>query len=200
MSTQKDPLFTPFGVAKWISLHTPKVFGQAAPTDKDPGRYQVTLLLDPDTEEYTAFVEQCRERVEELYEEYLQNTSDKKPKKLDSEVLPIVEDTDRDGEETGLMEIKTGVKAGGIRSDNGEAWRRKVPVVGLDAKPIEVTKEFAMGTKLRVSFEPSLWNPTGTSVLKATFRLRAAQIREAQFRSDGGGSDFNDMQVEEDFD
>lgn len=200
MSDKKNVLYTPFGTAKWISLYTPKVFGGAAPTDKDPGRYQVSLLLDPDSDEYSAFVARCNEKVQELYEEYLEKTSDKKPKKLDADVLPIVEDTDRDGDETGLMEVKTGVKAGGIRSDNGEPWSRKVPVLDLAAKPMELDQEFAMGTKLRVSFEPSLWNPTGTNVLKATFRLRAAQIKEAQFRDAGGGDDFAGMELEEDFD
>lgn len=191
---------TPFGTAKWISLYAPKVFGGGAPTPEEPGRFNVSLLLDPESDEYSAFLTECREAVDRLYAEYLEKTNDRKTKKLDADVLPIVEDTDRDGDETGLMEVKTSVKAGGIRSDTKEAWTRKIPVVGLDTKPLELDQEFAMGTKLRVSFEPSLWSPTGTNVLKATFRLRAAQIKEAQFRDAGGGNDFADMVVAEDFD
>lgn len=200
MSNKENVIRSPFGTAKWISLYAPKVFGGGTPTPEEPGRYQVSLLLDPESDEYGSFVKECREVVDKLYSEYLEKTSDRKPKKLDGDVLPIVEDTDRDGDETGLMEVKTGVKAGGVRSDTKEAWSRKIPVFGLDGKPMTLEQEFAMGTKLRVSFEPSLWSPTGTSVLKATFRLRAAQVKEAQYRDAGGDSDFADMVVEEDFD
>ena len=173
---------TPVGTAKWIDVVTPKVFGGAAPTPEAPGRYQVSLMLDPERDEVAQFLAEFREKANAAFEDKIEaGEIPPNAKKYEDGFLPVADDTDRDGNVTGMIVVKAGLSAGGKRRD-GSAWTRKVVLKDLQGKTLELAdgEEPSYGTKLRMSLEPFIYNVQGTSMWRVSGRLRAVQIVDLQ--------------------
>jgi len=111
-------------------------------------------------------------------------------KKYEDGFLPVGDDTDRDGNPTGMVVVKAGLSAGGKRRD-GSAWTRKVVLKDLQGKTLELAdgEEPGYGTKLRMSLEPFIYNVQGTSMWRVSGRLRAVQIVDLQI---AGGATADD--------
>lgn len=197
MSTTTKYLVTPFGKAKWIDLLTPKVFGGAAPTPQDPGRYQLVLMLDPDSTQTQQFLEDFANKSDQLFQDKLEEMGGSGAKKYDDGFLPVMDDTDQDGKPTGLLCVKMAVRAGGVRKD-GTPWSHRIPIKDALGKTYKFNEgeEPGYGTDCRASFEPFLYPVQGTKMWRVSARLRSVQIRDLVVPSRGADGDFAGVEVE----
>lgn len=118
---KKEEVFTsPKGVAKFPHLNKPQTKVGDKPCDPN---YSVKLLLDPNDAATIALVEKIKATHAAGYAEAKKANPKKKYNDMGTSNM-IEEDTNKDGEPTGLLAIKFKCKAEGKRRDGG-VWTFK---------------------------------------------------------------------------
>ena len=179
---------SPKGRALFAHLYTPSVYDKsnpnAKPTPKNPGKWEVNIVLDQTDPGVRDFLEELEQICEELYQEG--GGGEKHPK-----FMPFAPDIDKDGNETSSVRIVARQKAGWT-DDKGEFHPRTLPIVDHNIEPLKLTQEMGHGSLIKISFEPTVYRIGGLA--RAAFRLRAVQVLKLVTY---GTSPANDFEVEE---
>lgn len=194
---------TPTGSAKWLDIVTPKVYGGGQPTDAEPGRYQATIMLDPDQDSTQQFLDDLRRAADDAFEAKMEEMGRPKGhKKLEDGFLPVTDDTDKEGRETGMLLVKAGCKAGGLRKDK-TPWKKRIPITYRSTADKEAAEESGAapgyGSKIRFSFDLLPYEMQGTKMWRISLQLRAVHV--VDYVPAGGNNTENDFadEAEEDF-
>jgi hypothetical protein len=177
----KQKLFTPKLRAFYITLGEAKHYN----ADDKLGSYSVSLSVDPEAN--ADWVNQMEELGEDLYTEYLDAAGKKKLQRRDP-IVPMKNEEDREGNETGNLLVKFNAKAN--REKDGRMWPVDVPV--LDTKgnriPTDKVKLLSRGTEMKVSFDANAYYMSG--VFGISFKLRAVQVVDPVWRDGSPEDDF----------
>jgi hypothetical protein len=189
---------TPFGIAKYLNLQTPQLFQGKPRREGDKGNYGCTLLLDPESDEVSEWLESMDRVGMEALDQFRQESGDAKLKPYDEGFLPIVEDADKEGVKSGMLAVKLSRAAGGLRKSDGKPWSWSIPIVDHNAEPLDLSDgELGRGTILRLSFDVNPWKIPSTNFVRISFKIRDVQVRKAEFFSGSStGGDFDGMKVE----
>ena len=153
MAEKRTPLpkhRSPKGIAKYAWLNEPDTKFDT------PGVYKVSLIVadEDDAATLRATIEAAQK---EAKKEAVEKAKEKKGKKPTAYDLPIEDDVDEEGDETGATVFKFKAKSGGERKD-GKSWSRKLPLYDAKGKPTSV--KVYSGSTIRVSFVAMPWvNP-----------------------------------------
>ena len=188
MNTQNRKIQTPFAPALWPTLLEPQLYSAPGITPKagDKGRYSVTLQFDPDNSDHKEFLEV----LEALGDDLIKEIKEKEPRaKINDPLIPCEPDMDKEGNETGLMNVKFARNAGGISERSGKAWTARIGLYDRKGQKYvhdDSQGEMANGTRLRVEAEVNQYKMSGRHGV--SLRLTAAQISEVQYYGEGQSS------------
>jgi hypothetical protein len=157
-----NPLITLRGTAKHPWLNTPDT------KFKPEGHYKMTLEVDAET---AAPIVEKFERMRDI-EVTNYNAAKKGKAKAKPQDLPIAAQTDDEGNETGMYELKVKMIASGV-TKAGKAWARKLPLFDGQGKPTNA--QVGGGSEVNVSFEPAGWT-NAKGECSVTCRLEAVQV------------------------
>jgi hypothetical protein len=154
---KKEEVFTsPKGVAKFPHLTKPQTMVGDKPCDPN---YSVKLLLDPNDAATVALVEKIKETHAKGYAEVkAQAAADAKKNGKKAKVYNdmgtqnmIEEDTNKEGEPTGLLAIKFKAKAEGKRRD-GSVWAFKPALFDVRGAALPADAPIYGGSVIKVAF------------------------------------------------
>lgn len=145
---KKQRITTPAGIAKFINVNKPRLkYG----SETDYG-YDVSLVLDPDKPEVKAFKAQLTKMAEEARGPLAANAKTPKEKKAITEGklhVPIEDELDKDGNETGMLVMKIKRDASWKNAKTGEVQNVTIPI--FDAKLNKLTKTVGRGSTVKVA-------------------------------------------------
>lgn len=135
---------------------------------KAEGHYKMTLEVDAET------AAPLIEKFEAMRDIEVANfVALKKGKaKAKPQDLPISAQTDEEGNETGMYELKLKMVASGI-TKAGKAWSRKLPLFDGTGKPTNA--QVGGGSEVNASFEAAGWT-NAMGECSVTCRLEAVQV------------------------
>lgn len=146
--TKRQKITTPAGIAKFINVNKPRLkYG----SETDYG-YDVNLVLDPDKPEVKAFKAQLTKLAEEARVLLAANAKTPKEKKAITEGklhVPIEDELDKDGNETGMLVMKIKRDASWKNAKTGEVQNVTIPI--FDAKLNKMTKTVGRGSTVKVA-------------------------------------------------
>lgn len=183
----KQKLFTPKLRAFYLTLGEAKHYN----ADDKLGSYSVSLSVDPEAN--AEWIQQLEAMGEDLYTDYLDAAGKKKLQRRDP-IIPLKNEEDRDGNETGNVLVKFNAKAN--REKDGRMWAVDVPVLDTQGNriPVEKVKLLTRGTQMIVSFDANAYYMSG--VFGISFKLRAVQVHEPVWRDGSPEDDFAGMSAE----
>ena len=183
----KQKLFTPKLRAFYLTLGEAKHYN----ADDKLGSYSVSLSVDPEAN--AEWIQQLEAMGEDLYTDYLDAAGKKKLQRRDP-IIPLKNEEDRDGNETGNVLVKFNSKAN--REKDGRMWAVDVPVLDTQGNriPVEKVKLLTRGTQMIVSFDANAYYMSG--VFGISFKLRAVQVHEPVWRDGSPEDDFAGMSAE----
>jgi len=184
----RNKLFSPKLRGYYITLGDPKFFN----SEDKLGGYSVSLTASP--EEVDEWVTQMEAIAEELYIDWLDEAGKKKVQRREP-LIPIKDEVDRDGNETGNILIKFNKKAHRKGSDD-QLIPMPVKVVDCQGRELSMEQKRALGrgTLMAISFDAKAYYMSG--VFGVSFGLRAAQVIEPVWREADASTDFNDSKIE----
>ena len=151
----------------------------------DFGVYRCDLILNPSEPEHALFLKQIEDLAELLGSAALdeQNLSAAKRAQY-SLVVPIIDETDQQGEATGNKIAKVKAKAAGQRKD-GSSWEFKPRLFNSDGSRYE-GGEIWGGSVVQVAVDARGYAMPATRCFGVTLKLQAVLLHE--IRSGGGSS------------
>lgn len=172
MSKQKrEQAVSPLGTVKYSHLTKPNTKFKAQ------GEYSVDLVLDPSDAKVKAFLDDLHFRADSYFKTFVSEAKDGKQKKARESYklhVPFVNETDDEGDETGLVILKVKNSAE-VTKKNGETFKKTIN--HFDAKRKQLTGvKVGRGTQLKAAFT---LNPFGVDGLKTAglgLWLEAVQI------------------------
>lgn len=184
----RQKLFTPKLSAFYLTLGEPKFYN----SDDKEGGYSVSLSADPD--DVTDFRIQMEAMAEELYQEYLDASGKKKLQRREP-LIPMKNEEDRDGNETGNLLFKFNTKAHRKQKD-GRLYPVDVPVVDTQGNrlPTDKITRLGRGTEMVVSFDAKAYYMSG--IFGITWTLRAVQVHNPVWRESSPAEDFAGVTAE----
>lgn len=178
MSIQENikPIITPVGDALWAKIT------EATPSKFNPTpMYSMDIVYDP--AEIAEFKAQVNQLLDEYYDEVHAGLNAAKQKTL-AKADPFKDHTDRDGNLTGNVVIKT--------KQYGQNMKGEPVKLAIADASGAVIKNFktlvANGSKVRAKVFPKLYHMGSTNQVGVSFRLNAVQIVELieyQAKNDG---------------
>lgn len=182
MASKLKQITSPAGVAFFPKLNTPDTKFNAA------GEYSVKLILDPSNPEHADFIDKVKELDEEAFKAALAEAKTPKAKKgIKRQYVPWTEHLDKDGEDTGLIEIKFKTKASFVNKQTGKSVSISINFFDAKGKPIKDVPEIWSGTVMKVnaSIAPYCEAAIGCGI---TLRINAVQIIALTGPGQGGGN------------
>lgn len=164
-------MVTPAGIARWSHINKEKVVG-----DKRTGKKSISVLMDPSNAKHAEFLA-------ELYEVCERGVEMLPKAKRSRAYLPYKNDTDKEGNETGLIEV-----GANTQSHDKEGNEKHVTIVDAAKNPLKA--EVFGGSTVRVSTKPYAYSSGTASGVKLF--LNAVQVLELRTGGGGGADDFED--------
>jgi len=155
-------LVSPKGIASYPKLNEPDTKFKA------DGEYSVSLIVEPD--EAKSFTEAVQNCVKQYYTSQCQLLKKKELKKAG---IPIKNDADKDGNETGKIKIKFTLPARVKSKKTGKEWEQRPALFDTKGKPI--TERVGGGSVLKVACEVFPWYTPALGV-GASLRCKAVQV------------------------
>lgn len=184
----RNKLFSPRLRGYYITLGDAKYFN----SKDDLGGYSVSLTANP--EEVSEWINQMEVMAEELYTEWIDESTHNKVQRREP-LIPVREETDREGNETGNILIKFSAKA---HRKAGEDDRIPTPTKVLDcqgkALSLEQKRALGRGTLMSISYDAKAYYMSG--VFGVSFGLRAVQVIEPVWREADAATDFDNRTTE----
>ncbi|ESY42025.1 hypothetical protein X747_14610 [Mesorhizobium sp. LNJC384A00] len=222
MANQKNPDRVRISTPR-VTLKYPKLdkidYGTEKYPDKD-GSYNTRFIADradPKVSAMLAKVDAAMVRAKELAEEKFAKMDIKARKKIEAKTGGIVADEpysivyDEDTEEdTGKIDMKVKMKAGGIRKDKTK-WSAKPDIFDGKGKPMKKGIQIWGGSVAILNFDLEPYFVDGSGSYGVSRRLNAAQIIELVsggqraassygFEAEEDGFDANDVETEDEDD
>ena len=159
-SRKKHPVIKVKGTAKYAHLNEPnKRF------EKEFGSYSCDLVIDKDQ------AEMIKNTLRPLYEEELKQVQEENQgKKIEQNDIPI-------NETDGGFLVKSKLKAGGRRVDDGSVYKLSIALFDSQGKPLPKDVQVWGGSKVNVAFRPRFWY-TAMAGFGVSFDLQAVQVLE----------------------
>lgn len=185
MSKRAKQYVTPVGAAKfaWLTKADTKFNAD--------GEYRTELLLEPaEAQELIEAIDAAIEAQKEKVIEDLKAKGKKgKALKIKMSNAPYKDDTDADGEETGLISFKFKMKAK-VTSKKGDIIEMKPAIFDASNKPIKGVPVFS-GSQIQVAYEifPYYTAMAGCGV---SLRLKAVRVVELVSANQDGSGYFGD--------
>jgi hypothetical protein len=166
---KKQIIASPSGIAKFPALNEPDM-----KFAKDGvGKYKVNLLLDKNDPTTVAFLEKL---IAASKDAKSANDKENPKQKGFSLHLPFADELDKDGNETGNVEIKFSANSSFKNKKTDKVTDIRIDL--FDAKRNRVTAKIGGGSKLKVAFEiVPFANPSSKSA-GVSLRLQAVQVLE----------------------
>jgi hypothetical protein len=159
-SRKKHPVIKVKGTAKYAHLNEPnKRF------EKEFGSYSCDLVIDKDQ------AEMIKNTLRPLYEEELKQVQEENQgKKIEQNDIPI-------NETDGGFLVKSKLKAGGRRVDDGSVYKLSIALFDASGKPLPKDVQVWGGSKVNIAFRPRFWY-TAMAGFGVSFDLQAVQVLE----------------------
>ena len=159
---KKHPVIKVKGTAKYAHLNEPnKRF------EKEFGSYSCDLVIDKDQ------AEMIKNTLRPLYEEELKQVQEEhQGKKIEQNDIPI-------NETDGGFLVRSKLKAGGRRVDDGSVYKLSIALFDASGKPLPKDVEVWGGSKVNIAFRPRFWY-TAMAGFGVSFDLQAVQVIELQ--------------------
>ena len=172
---------TPKGKALWCrNVNPDRQF------DKE-GTLSTSLVLDPNDKEVQAFLEPLEAMLEDAYKQTLESLGPVKSKGIDK--APITKpDTDKDGNETGM--IKINLKLGKIDSRKAEGKQFEINTV--DAKKNKITNPPTVGNGSTIRCSGFAFPYYAAALKKVGISILWNGLQIVELTGSGGGSDFGE--------
>lgn len=179
-NTKGKSVVTPLGDALWVKVIEPDYKFDAK------GKYSADLILDPNDNDAAAFVTTMEALRDRALAEVKENLSPAKAKSVTTREV-FWEDTDKDGNETGKIIIKT--KANAV-DYNDEAV--SIPVFNAKGIEEENWKDLiGNGSKLKLQVWASPYHMANGNYVGISYKLKKVQVVELSAYS-GGDEGFGD--------
>lgn len=150
MSSRKN--VTPLGTLKFPRLNTP---------DVKYNNYNTKLLLDMNKPEDAAFIEGLKEFMGSEIDRLVQDLPPKKLADIKEPIYPFTQDTNKDGDDTGLLAVK---------------FTTKHPPRIVDAKRASITDIIFSGAEAYIAFGPKVGLRDKENAFGLTLYLNAVQV------------------------
>ena len=192
-------MVTPVCPALFPTLQIPSVFvpENGRPEEGDRGKFNCTLLLDPENPEHADWIGKLEERSEQLFADE-QEKSSKKLKK--GELFAALQpEEDKKGQPTGALKLKASMRAGGIVKTGerkGQRWERNVIVLNHAGKPFEWKDGSSLGNGSLIRLEVMPFAMTKEGRVRIFLTLMSAQVAIPEWYTAGGGSAMAGMALE----
>jgi len=159
---KKHPVIKVKGTAKYAHLNEPnKRF------EPEFGTYSCDLVVDKDQ------AEMIKNTLRPLYEEELKQVQEENQgKKIEQNDIPI-------NETDGGFLVKSKLKAGGRRVDDGSVYKLSIALFDASGKPLPADVKVWGGSKVNLAFRPRFWY-TAMAGFGVSFDLQAVQVLELQ--------------------
>lgn len=202
---KKNPnLMSPKGRLKWPKIKEPD-YGTEQYPDPD-GSFKTSLLLDlkdpsvrPFLDQIDAMMETAREMAEVAVSEMSKAAQVKLEKKGGITADEAYgEEYDREGEPTGMIELKVKRKASGISKRTGKPWKARLSVFDAKGKKMTAIPDIWSGSVARVGIELRPYFVEGTGRYGVQRSLDVVKLIELV--SGGDGSSKYDMDAEDGYD
>lgn len=185
--TEKIKVVTPTGTARFPWLTKPDTKFNAA------GEYKTELVIDPSTKDGAEFVERLEAEADKAYQSAQAELKAKGGKHIAAakkltKHMPLEDDYDDNGDETGLKVIKMKSKASGT-TKAGKNWERVIPL--FDAAGVQVPKgsiSIFGGSRLKIEVVLNPFSMPATNTAGLNLQIEAIQIIELSGGSGGGGT------------
>lgn len=160
---------TPVGVASWPKLTEPST------KFKPEGVYEGNLIFDAETGDL------IREKLNKFLDDAVQKFKEEHPekaKRIKPADLPLKDQYDEDGEETGNVILKTSRYASGT-TKAGKAWKAKIKFADSKGRPIN-PKGLSLwsGSELRIYCTVSGYFVAKDNTVGIKLEIDAVQIRK----------------------
>jgi hypothetical protein len=149
MAEKKEKLLTPIGEAKWAHVHTPQAaFKDERGNPKGDPKYMIDIVFSVDSPEWKAWATDLRTRIDALPVQ-----TDKRTGEVLKKQMPIKRELDSNDQPTGRFYVtfKTGDKF-------------NPGVFDRFGNEIEKTVLIGNGSKVRVSYTPSVYDAFGGGI------------------------------------
>ena len=176
-------LITPRGTCKFPKLQVP---------DERFNYYGTGLLVDPDDPKVQAFMDSCKSAIDEWVAENDIKGTKAKPLTIQ---YPWADDTDKEGEPTGQLELKCRRKAVITSKRSGETYDFSPKIEDSKGTPIKKNLQMGSGTVVQIGVEARTYQMTETTATVVGISLRPIRVRVFDlvvFDNDGGGFEFED--------
>jgi hypothetical protein len=181
MQNERQILVTPFGAARYPRLNTPDT------QFKPEGEFRSDILVDPDDPQVVDFIA----KIDAIYQANIEERVkvEKIPlKKLKLGSKPYKMETDKEGNETGRLQIRASMMAH-VETKSGKSWDQRPTL--LDGKKQPISAAIGGNSVIRMVVEP---NPWYTAALGAgvSLRLKTVQVKELVSPTTRDGSEMLD--------
>jgi len=180
-NTKGKSIVTPLGEALWVKVVEPDTKFDAA------GRYSADLVLDPNDETVAKFIEMMEAMRDKGLEEAKENLAAAKAAQVVTRDV-FHQDTDKEGNETGKIVIKT--KAAAVDYKGNAA-----PIPVYNAKGIEQENWNTLignGSKIKLQVWASPYHMANGNYVGVSYKLKKVQVVELNEYAAGGDDSFGD--------
>ncbi len=182
---------SPIGTAKFPHLNTPDTKWN------ENGEYRCPLIYSPEVAEtLRPKLEQFLEKAFEVMkaEQYGDAPNTAKAKKCAKLPIPLKEETDKDGEETGNFFITPKKVASGIDKKTGEPWKKTLQVFDSKGKKLLPVPSVWGGSKLRADIDVFAYFAAKDNAIGVTLGLAGVQVIELVSGSGERESEFGEVE------
>lgn len=163
---------------------------------KKEGEYNTKVLFEPDRADVQGMLKKLDEITDKAWQTIREDADNKKHLKAMVKVLPYRNETDKEGEETGKLEMNFSMPAKVTAQKGprkGETFKFFPALFDAFGNPIKNTKELRIGggTEAKVTFEYWPYFASNDKKVGITRRLVAVQIiKLVEWTSQGSAEDY----------
>lgn len=172
---------TPRGKALWCNNVTPDI------KFDDKGELSTSLVLDPDDKDVQAFLEPLEAMLEDAFQQAVESLGPVKGKALSKHEI-TQPDTDKDGNDTGMIKIK--LKLGKIKDRQAEGKSHMIKTV--DAKKNEIQNPPIVGNGSTIRCAGFAFPYYAAALKKVGISIMWNSLQIIDLVQSGGGDDFGE--------
>lgn len=184
---ERKVITSPVGEIKYAHITKPNTKFKA------DGEYSCDLLLDPDSEAVQTLKETLEAAAADARAQFIEEAENGRVKKAiesASLYIPIQDDVDKDGNETGKLLLKVKNAASGTSKKDGTKFERRIKVFDAKGKLVDKPLRIGRGTTAKVAFIIAPFYNAASKNVGVTLWFEAIQVINLVEFGGGNASDF----------